>query len=51
MNNISFFKDFIYLKERNSKRRNKAGGAGEGEPGFLLSGELDAGLDPGTPGS
>ena len=49
-----FFKDFIYLFERQRVRKHTAGcGAAEaeGEAGNLLSGELDAGLHPRTLGS
>jgi len=49
-----FFKDFIYLfdRERETAREGtQAGGAGEGEAGFPQSREPNAGLDPRTPGS
>ena len=49
-----FFKEFIYLfdRERETVReRTQAGGVGEGEAGFPLSREPDAGLDPRTLGS
>jgi len=40
---------FIYLTERERAREGtQAGGVGEGEAGFLRSGEPDVGLDPGT---
>jgi len=40
------------LTERETARAGtQAGGVGEGEAGFLLSREPDAGLDPRTPGS
>ena len=40
---------FIYLSEKKSEHEWQAGA--EGEAGFLLSGELDTGLEPRTPGS
>ena len=46
------FKDFIYLFDRDRvRKRAQAGGAGEGEAGFLLSREPDVGLDLRTLGS
>jgi len=40
------------LTERDTAREGtQAGGVGEGEAGFLLSGEPDAELDPRTLGS
>ena len=54
---FSFFKDFlkcIYLtqRERETVRAGtQAGGVGEGETGFPLSRESDAGLDPRILGS
>jgi len=51
---LSFFLKIllIYLTERDTAREGiQAGGVGEGEAGFLQSGEPDAGLDPGTLGS
>ena len=48
-----FFRDFIYLlerqRERGSKREQELGG--EGEVGFPLSRQPDVGLDPRTLGS
>jgi len=42
---------FIYLTERDTVRAgSQAGGVGEGEAGFLLSREPNAGLDPRTLG-
>ena len=48
-----FFKiAFIYLTERDTAREGtQAGGVAEGEAGFPLSREPDAGLDPKTLGS
>ena len=49
-----FFKDFIYLLDRDKAREGipaRAVGEGEGEAGFPLSREPDMGLDPGTLGS
>jgi len=43
-----YFKDFIYLFERESARE---GVGSEEEADSRLSGETDAGLDPGIPGS
>jgi len=46
-----FFKDFIYLCERERMReRAWERGGSEGEADSLLSREPDAGLNPGTPG-
>ena len=46
-----FEKDFIYLFDRKIARAGtQAGGVGEGEAGFPLSREPDAGLDPRTLG-
>jgi len=45
-----FFKDFIYLFDREHKR-GKQQAEGEGEAGSPLGREPDAGLDPGTLGS
>jgi len=43
---------FIYLTEKDTAREGtQAGGVGEGEAGFPLSREPDAGLDPRTLGS
>jgi len=43
---------FIYLTERDTAREGtQAGGVGEGEAGFPLSRESNAGLNPRTPGS
>ena len=43
---------FTYLTERDTVREGaQAGAVGEGEAGFLLSREPDAGLDPRTLGS
>jgi len=42
----------VYLTERDTAREGTlAGGVGEGEAGFLLSREPDAGLDPRTLGA
>jgi len=38
-------------RERQREREHKQGGMEEGEAGFLLSREPDAGLDPRTLGS
>ena len=47
-----FFKDFIYLTERNTAREGtQAEGMVVGEAGFLLSREPDVGLDPRPLGS
>jgi len=47
-----FFKDFIYLFDRDTAREGtQSGGVGEREAGFPLSGEPDVGLDPSTLGS
>jgi len=47
-----FFKDFIYLTERETARAGtQAGGVGEGEAGSLPSREPDVGLYPRTLGS
>jgi len=48
MRQIFFLKIlFIYLTERDTTREGtQAGGVGEGEAGFLLSREPNAGLDP-----
>ena len=49
---IYFLKDLIYLTERDTVREGtQAGGVGEGEVGFPLSREPNAGLDPRTLGS
>ena len=49
---LSFFKDFIYLAERDTAREGtEAGKVGVGEAGFLQSRELYAGLDPRTQGA
>jgi len=43
---VRFFKDFIYLTERDTAREGtQAGGVGEGEAGFPLSREPDVGLN------
>ena len=47
----SFFKDFIYVDEGENMSRGGAEGKGEGEADSALSKELNAWLDPGTPGS
>ena len=49
---MNFLKDFIYyVTERDTARvGTQAGGVGEGEAGFLLSREPNAGLDPRTLG-
>ena len=47
---ISFFKDFIYLFERENEHEWREA-EGEGEAGFLLGAERGLGLNPGTPGS
>jgi len=44
---LLIFKDFIYLFERERAQAGR-GIAGEGEAGFLLSKEPNAGLDPRT---
>jgi len=44
-----FFKGFIYFERE--KAQAGAGAGAEGEAGFLLSREPDAGLDPGILGS
>ena len=47
-----FFKKFLYLTEKETVREGtQARGVGEGETGFLLSREPDAGLDSRTLGS
>ena len=49
---LNFFKDFIYLSERERDRAQAGGEAeAEGEAGSPLSKEPDAGLDPRTLGS
>ena len=49
---LFFFRDFIYLFEReNERQRAREGSGSEGEADPLLSREPYAGLDPGTPGS
>jgi len=49
---LYFFKDFIYLFDRDTAREGtQAGGVGEGEAGFPQSRGPDAGLDPKTLGS
>ena len=51
VSNFYFFKDFIYLTERDTAREGtQAGGAGEGEEGSPLSRDPNAGLDPRTLG-
>jgi len=47
---IFFFKDFIYLREREHKQ-GKWQAEGEGEAGLTMNREPDAALDPRTPGS
>jgi len=46
----TFFKDYIYLFERERTRAGQGGAEGEGEAGSPLSRELGPGLDPRTPG-
>ena len=51
MGNFIFFKDFIYLFDREPAREGtQAGGVGEEEAGFPPSRAPHAGLDPRTPG-
>jgi len=52
MSFLGFFKDFIYLAERETAREGtQAGRVREGEAGFPQSREPDVGLDPRTLGS
>jgi len=44
---IIFFKDFIYLTEREREHEQRGGARGEGEAGPPPSRETDAGLIPG----